>query len=325
MKKKIAVIGFGFMGVVHAKNIIENNKLELCAIIDNRDNIFAGIEKTGNHGELGLPVDKLKQIPVYKTLEACVEKEKIDAVSICVPLFLHYELAKKALNLGLDVMLEKPFCSEINQCSDLINLVKEKDKILMVAHCVRFDPAWEFLAKCIKDKRYGELKLLSTCRSCGEPTWGIWRDEKIKKTCGGALLDLLLHDIDFANSCFGKTEDVKLNLNVDDYWEIELRYKDSPAPISIKGGFLHRHTAFASDYAVTFEQGSIRFSSLQPGIIHVGTDTGLETVEVKGDGYANELEYFAKCIEERKQPKKCLPEESRRAIEVCQKIKQLQE
>ena len=218
MKKKIAVIGFGFMGVVHAKNIIENDKLELCAIIDNRDDIFAGIGKTGNHGELELPVEKLKQVPVYKTLEECVEKEQPDAVSICVPLFLHYELTQKALNLGLDVLLEKPFCPEVSQCNDLINLAKEKDKILMVAHCIRFDPAWEFLSECIKDKRYGKLKMISTCRSCGEPTWGVWQDEKIKKTCGGALLDLLLHDIDFADSCLGTPSDIKVNFNVDDYW-----------------------------------------------------------------------------------------------------------
>ena len=48
MKKKIVVIGFGFMGVVHAKNIIASWKLELCGIVDNRDgDIFAGIESRG--------------------------------------------------------------------------------------------------------------------------------------------------------------------------------------------------------------------------------------------------------------------------------------
>ncbi len=321
MKKKIAVIGFGFMGVVHAKNIIENDKLELYAIIDNRDNIFEGIGKIGNHGEIGLPIEKLKQVPVFKTLEECVKKEQPDAVSICVPLFLHYEFAKKALNLGLDVLLEKPFCPTTEQCKELIDLAKEKNKILMVAHCVRFVPEWEFLSDCIKDERYGKLKMISTCRSCGEPTWGVWQDEEIKKTCGGALLDLLLHDIDFTDSCLGTPSDVKVNLNVDDYWEIELRYKDNPAPVSVKGGFLNRHTAFASEYIAAFDNGSIRFSSLEPGIIHIGTDAGPETVEVKGDGYANELDYFARCIEERKQPEKCLPEESQLAIEVHQKIK----
>jgi predicted dehydrogenase len=320
MKKKIAVIGFGFMGVVHAQKILSSNNLELCAIVDRRENIFDGIEDTGNTGKLDLALERLKRTSVYKTLGECCQKEELDAVSICVPFFLHYELAKEALNLGLDVLLEKPFCPELKQCRELIDLAEEKKRILMVAHCIRFAPEWEFLADCIKDKRYGELKLLTATRMGGEPTWGVWQDEKIKKTCGGSLFDLLIHDIDFANYCLGKPEDIKLNLNTDEYWEFELKYKEKPAKISIKGGFLHRHTAFASECAATFEHGSIRFSSLQPEIIHIGTDAGAESINVKGDAYFAELEYFAKCIQIRSKPEKCLPEDSMQAIEVCQKI-----
>jgi predicted dehydrogenase len=293
MKKKIAVIGFGFMGMVHAKNVLANAKLELCAIIDNKENIFDGIENTGNHGHLGLPVKNFKQIPVYKSLEECVGMETPDAVLICVPLFLHYELTRKALMFNLDVLLEKPFCPEPEQCGELIKLAKERNRILMVAHCVRFDSAWEFLAECIKDKRYGSLKMLSTCRSCGEPTWGVWRDEKVKKTSGGALYDLLIHDIDFVNSCLGVPLDLKINFTAGDYWEISLNY-EKPAGISVKGGFLHCHTAFASEYVADFENASIRYSSLEPGKIRVGTDQEPVTVDLKGDAYINELEYFVK-------------------------------
>lgn len=324
MKKKIAVVGFGFMGVVHAKNIIASDQLELCGIIDNREgDIFVGVESTGNAGELDLPLERLKQTPVYKTLDECYQNEKLDAVSICVPLFLHYKLTKQALNLGLDVLLEKPFCPELEQCQELIDLAAEKKKILMIAHCMRFAPEYEFLAECIKDKRYGKLKLLTTNRMGGEPTWGVWQDEKIKKTCGGSLLDLLIHDIDFANYCLDKPEDIKLNLKTDEYWEFELKYKDEPATISIKGGFLHHHTAFAADYAATFEYGSIRSSTLQAGIVNVGTDTGPESIKLKGDAYFAELEYFAKCIQARSKPEKCLPKDSMQTIETCKKIIQI--
>jgi predicted dehydrogenase len=318
--KKIAVIGFGFMGVVHAQNILASENLILCAIVDNRENIFIGIENTGNKGQLDLSVERLKKMPVYKTLEECCQKENLDAVSICVPLFLHYELAKKALNLGLDVLLEKPFCPELEQCQELINLAKEKKLILMVAHCVRFAPEWEFLANCISDKRYGELKLFSTNRTAGEPTWGVWQDEKIKQTCGGALMDLLIHDIDHANSCLGTPSDIKVNFRCDDYWEIALKYPDNPAKISIKGGFLHRNTPFASEYVATFERGSVRYNTQQPGIIHIGINSGQESVQFNGDMYVNEIEYFAKCIYARNKPEKCLPEASLQTIEVCKKI-----
>ncbi|MCF6176968.1 MAG: Gfo/Idh/MocA family oxidoreductase [Victivallaceae bacterium] len=321
--KKIAVIGFGFMGVVHAKNVITAPDLKLCAIIDNRDgDIFAGIESTGNAGELNLPLEKLKQVQVYKTLQKCVTKQQPDAVIICVPLFLHYELTKQALNLGLNVLLEKPFCPVPEQCQELIELAHTKQKILMIAHCVRFAPEWQFLAECIKNQRYGELQLISTSRIGGEPTWGVWQDEKTKQYCGGSLLDLLIHDIDFTNYCLGFPATININLKCDEYWEIALNYPSSPAKISIKGGFLHRHSTFESTCAATFANGSIRFSSLEPGVIHVGADTGTETVNVSGDAYCNELEYFIGCIKHRLKPEKCLPEFSMQTIEVCNKISQ---
>jgi len=201
-------------------------------------------------------------------------------------------------------------------------LAEEKKLILMVAHCVRFAQEWKFLSDCINDKRYGELKLFSTNRTAGEPTWGVWQDEKIKQTCGGALMDLLIHDIDHVNSCLGIPSDVKVNFRCDDYWEIALKYPDHPAKVSIKGGFLHRNTPFASECIATFECGTIRFSSLQPGTIHIGTNSGPESIDICGDMYANELEYFAKCIQTRNKPERCLPTASLQTIEMCHKIKQ---
>ncbi|MDD5464547.1 MAG: Gfo/Idh/MocA family oxidoreductase, partial [Candidatus Moranbacteria bacterium] len=165
MKKKMAVVGFGFMGVVHAKNILATDRLELCGIVDNRGgDIFSGLERTGNQGNLNLPLDQLRRIPVFTSLQECIEKIHPDAVVISIPLFLHYQLTEEALKLGLDVLLEKPFCPTTEQCGELIKLAEKNNRILMVAHCVRFDPPWKFLVDRIRDKRYGELKLLTTSR-----------------------------------------------------------------------------------------------------------------------------------------------------------------
>lgn len=319
--KKMAVIGFGFMGVVHAKNIIASEKLELCGIIDTREgDIFAGIEFTGNAGHLDLPIEKLRKIPVYQSLSDCLQEQKIDAVLICVPLFLHYKIAKKALELGLDVLLEKPFCPEVEQCRELIDLTKKQICIFMVAHCLRFAPEYEFLAECIKDKRYGELKLLTTNRMGGEPNWGVWKNEKVKQTCGGALMDLLIHDIDFANYCLGEPELISVNTKCDEYWEIPVKYENSKATVSITGGFLHTNSVFSAEYSATFEKASIRYSTNKPGLIDIGTSNGAEQIKLNGDMYARELDYFADCIITRRTPEKCPPESSLKTIEWCQKL-----
>lgn len=323
-KKRMAVAGFGFMGVVHAKNILESQNLDLCGIIDNRaGDLFAGLASTGNHGSLDLPLDRLKSVPVFKTLEECVAKAQPEAVSLCVPLFLHHTLAQKALELGLDVLLEKPFCTEPVQCQALIDLATRLGRILMVAHCVRFTPAWEFLADRIKDKRYGALRMLTTTRMSGEPTWGVWKDEAVKKTCGGALMDLLIHDLDFVDYALGRPDDVKLNFNVGDYWEIAMSFGGQPRNVSVKGGFLWRNSPFSSQYAATFESASLRFDSLQPDAIQIGTNKGLASAALSGDGYARELAYFARCVETRSPPERCPPSASLRAIEICHRIRDM--
>lgn len=319
--KKVAIIGFGFMGITHAKNVINSDNLQLCAIIDNRDgDIFAGLETTGNGGKIDVPLKELSKVPKYKTLEECNKKESLDAVIICLPLYLHYKFAKKALNLKLDVLLEKPFAPEVEQCLELIALAKANECILMVAHCVRFAPEWEYLAESIRDKRYGELKMLTMTRIGGEPTWGVWQNEEIKKTCGGSIMDLLIHDIDFSIHCLGLSDDVKVTFNFNQYWELLLKYKQSSSIVTIKGGFLNQNTAFSSEYVASFENASLRFTSWKPGSIYIGKDSGAETVNVTGDLYINELHYFSHCIDARCQPSRSLPNESMETIGLCEKV-----
>lgn len=320
--KKILIAGMGFMGVTHAKNVLANPDLQLCGIVDVRgDKIFSGMENLGNMGKLNSPMEKLKQTPVFTSLEEGIAATSADAAIICTPLFLHYEMTKTCLNGGLDVLLEKPFCPEVGQCRELIELAQKRERILMVAHCVRFAPQWEFLKQCILDERYGKLRLLSTSRMTGEPAWGVWQDPEIKKTCGGSLFDLLIHDIDFANYCFGRPGKVKVNLNRDEYWELQLDYETQPdCAVSVKGGFLHRNSPFISIYVATFERASLTYNTQQLETVHIGSDEGLQTVEIQGDAYQEELKYFADCIETRQQPFRCLPIDSLHAIEICREI-----
>ena len=321
--KKTIIVGMGFMGVTHAKNILSSPELELCGIVDSRgQKIFDGMDNLGNAGKLNLPDTRLKKVPVFASIPECVARTNPEAVVICTPLFLHYEMVRQCLEMGLDVMVEKPFCPDLEQGRELIDLSRKKKLILMVGHCLRFSPQWEFMARCIRDERYGKLRLLSTYRIAGEPTWGVWQDPEIKKTCGGAIFDLLIHDIDFANYSLGKLASMETLLKRDDYWELSLTYDGNDAAVSIKGGFLHRNLPFMAEYVASFDHGSIRCCTLQPETIHIGTDKGSESVAIPGDAYLEELIYFADCIKTRRQPSRCLPEDSLSAIAICRKVRE---
>jgi len=122
--KKTAVIGFGFMGMTHAWNIIKSNQLELTAIID-KD--LEGIEEKlhsddGNFSSDKIDQELIRNIHKYLSLKECLKNDALDVVYICVHTDLHYAIAKEALESGLDVFLEKPMTLDVGKGSELIAL-----------------------------------------------------------------------------------------------------------------------------------------------------------------------------------------------------------
>ena len=161
--KRIVVVGFGFMGLTHTKNILENPDLELVAIADkNPEVIDKNIDELkGNFSTGTISPEKLSNIPRYASFDEMLRYEDFDAVFICVHVDLHYELARKALLCGKHVFLEKPFTLDIKQAEELISLSKKKETILMVGHVVRFMPAYRKLKEWIAGNEFGKLSFLS--------------------------------------------------------------------------------------------------------------------------------------------------------------------
>lgn len=321
--KRIAVIGFGFMGSTHARCIMETPGLELCGIVDPRGRAALAVQSIGNLGGVALPPESLANVPFFTDLQECARVEKLDAVSVCVPFRLHFPVVEQALNLNLDVMVEKPFCSTAEQGARLVALAKARDRILMVAHVVRFTPTWMYLSTAARERRFGDLKLLVTTRMSGVPNWGEWTDPVLAAASGGSLMDLLIHDIDFSNSVLGRPNHVAVNYCAGEFWDISLGYPGGSTLVNVRGGFLHNGTPFSSDCTAMFETASIRFSTMQPDLLHIGSADGLKTLELAGDPYAAEIAYFARCLEKRQQPVRCMPEESLWAIETCLQIRGL--
>jgi predicted dehydrogenase len=134
--KSIAVIGFGFMGITHALNILKNPDLKLKAIVDIdpdliEKNLKPGI---GNISTGSIDPTELAGIGKYSSLDDCLLSEDLDTVNICTHVNLHYEMTKTALLNDRHVFVEKPFCLDISQAEELVNLAAERNRILMVGH-----------------------------------------------------------------------------------------------------------------------------------------------------------------------------------------------
>lgn len=113
-------------------------------------------------------LEELKQrFPGVKTtsdVKTVFESTRIRGVVIATPAVTHYELAKQALNAGKDVFVEKPLAMNTKEALVLINLAKEKKKILMVGHILQYHPSIIELKKLIDEDELGKIHYIYSNR-----------------------------------------------------------------------------------------------------------------------------------------------------------------
>lgn len=326
--KNIAIVGFGFMGMTHAANILKNERLNLVAIVD-KD--LQGIEakltsKTGNFSIEDIHPDTLAGINKYRDIEQCLNSEKLDAIHICVHTDLHYKLAKICLSRGLNVLLEKPMTLDIKNGEELITLANQHKSMFMVGHVLRFMAPYQKLKKWIDEKSYGPLRFLSMSRFSGVPGWGQWKEkQKAFGSSGGALFDLLIHDIDFVNYVLGKPDGVESRilpgaLSDYDYISAFWSYDKLGVKVKLEGGnTFHSSFPFQAGFMANFEHASILYTTLKPDTIQVSTNEDIINIQAEDgtDGFYNEIDYFYQCVESRILPERCLPHSSLETINLC--------
>ncbi len=314
------------MGITHTQNIQRNKKLKLQAIITrNTKGIAAKLnEKTGNFSSGEIDAQAISQVPVYTSLQQCLKHEQIDAVQICVHTDLHYEMAREAMEYGLHVFLEKPISLKIEEGTSLIQLARHRNVKFMVGHVVRFMPAYQKLKDWMDSTKLGALKFISLTRFTGIPSWGQWGEKQQKfGSPGGALFDLVIHDIDFLNYVLGvpqKIESVCLpgSFSAQDYITAQWYYGDVMARVE-GGNIFHSSFPFQAGYMAQFEKASVVYSSLKPEFIQLCNNEKIELIPAgdANDGFYNEIDYFASCIKNDVEPVECTPASSLQTIQLC--------
>ena len=168
-KIRIAVIGAGYFGALHAAKFAAVKGAELTAVCDVQHERAEAI---------AAPSGALV-VTDHKKLAGIA-----DAVVVAVPTPAHYAVAKDCLEAGLDVLIEKPMCETLAQADALIRLAKRKKRILQVGHLERFSPVIDALVANAKGAWYVESQRVSPFRGRGADTT--------------VILDLMIHDLDHA-------------------------------------------------------------------------------------------------------------------------------
>ncbi len=168
MKKvRAAVVGVGYLGKFHAEKYSKMDNIELVGVVDIRK---AQAEKiAGNVGS--------KPFFDYRDLFGLV-----DAVSIAVPTPLHYEIGKAFLEHDIDVLIEKPITTTVEEADELIEIADRKSLVLQVGQLERFNPAVTAVQHVVDHPIFIESNRL-----------GIYKE---RGTDVSVVLDLMIHDID---------------------------------------------------------------------------------------------------------------------------------
>jgi predicted dehydrogenase len=319
---KIAVLGLGFMGSTHANAWLQIPGAELAAVASPDPRRLSG-DFTGVQGNLSGPGGKLdfSAAAKYASAEEAVADPNVDAVDICLPTHLHERIAILALGAGKHVLVEKPLALDGAAADRMIDASRRHRRLLMAAQVVRFIPPYRTAADILRSGRLGAVRAAIFRRRCAAPAWSAWLTDPARS--GGAVLDLLIHDIDFCLHLFGPPEAVTasgyqdLPHGVD--WMLAQFWFPSIGAVAISGGWHHPAAyPFSMEFTIVADNGTLEFNSANAPLAEYGADGRQHPVEVPAtDGYRAELEYFLECATRGAEPLACPPEESAAAVKLA--------
>lgn len=118
----------------------------------------------------------------FTSIDELLRDAKLDAASVAVPTVEHLNVARKLMEAGVDVLIEKPLAPSLPEADELIRLAQRTSRVGMVGHLERFNPAVRATVPLLTKPMFFEVHRLSifTPRSLDVDV----------------VLDLMIHDLD---------------------------------------------------------------------------------------------------------------------------------
>src|SRR5213075_2986737 len=174
-KVRVAVVGTGEFGRNHARVYRELSGVELVGVYDQNPQRASAIAKEF-------------QATVLQSLEEL--QGRADAVSLAVPTVAHADVACQLLEMGLDVLVEKPMAVDLAEADALLAGAKKNKRILKVGHVERFNPAVRAVEPILNRPLFFEVHRL-----------GVFTPRSLDVD---VIYDLMIHDLDILLALVGE-------------------------------------------------------------------------------------------------------------------------
>jgi predicted dehydrogenase len=180
---KCAILGFGYWGPNLVRNFNSVADCKVKYVCDFREERLSLVNK------------QYQNIITTKDFDEVLNDTEVDAVIIATPVFTHFELAKKALLKGKNVLLEKPMTSTSKEAYELFELAQKVNKLIMVDHTFLYTGAVQKMKQLIESGSIGNVKYFDSTRI----NLGLFQPDI------NVLWDLAPHDISILNYLIQET------------------------------------------------------------------------------------------------------------------------
>jgi predicted dehydrogenase len=254
-------------------------------------------------------------IKPYSSLDALVAD--IDILDICVPTNLHREMTLKAAQAGKHVICEKPIALSVEDGKAMIEACEKAGVRLFIAHVVRFISAYRTAKNTIDAGNIGKPCIIRLTRAGYQPrkTVDNWFVDESRS--GGMMLDLMIHDYDFARWIGGDVTRVfakslrgkEPNAPVD-YALTTLRFADG-AIAHVEGGWAYPVGFFRTSMDIAGTDGLIEWMSDNAQMLHThlvnppkeeAAEVAVPSAKAADSPFTAQLKHFYEAIVNNSEP-----------------------
>ena len=237
-------------------------------------------------------LEKFPDVQLLRSFEELLAQDDLELLVINTPEYLHCEMAKKALEAGKHIVVEKAFTTTTEEARELISLAREKSKMLSVFQNSRWHGDFLTIQKVVDSGILGQVVDFEAHydRFRNSVDEGNWKEESHPGT--GVLYNLGSHMIDQVLVLFGWPEAVQADIRIQrpggqvaDNFTLELFYDHTK--VTLKSSYLVREAG--PRYVLHGVNGSFvkyggdpQEAMLKSGMSPLGTDFGRESPEYWG-------------------------------------------
>ncbi len=257
---RVGLIGFGFAGRVFHANVLDAVEgLELAAIV----------QRSGSTAAAAFPHAK-----IVPSVEALLEDASIQLVVVATPNTTHLPIARQCLLAGRHVVVDKPFALTSGEAVELIELARERHRLLSVYQNRRWDGDFLTVRTLLDGDQLGRLVKFESHydRYRLAPRLHAWREDG--SPGGGVLLDLGSHLVDQALVLFGVPQSIWANVRVerdgarsDDAFDLNFHYPGSGLNVWLSATCLAR--APGARFTLNGTLGTFRKFGIDPQEAHL--------------------------------------------------------